>query len=116
MTIKQESNEPSEEFLEVWKLRIATLDSKYRIEAHVYVNEWIALTREANLRSLKFTSLATKLMVMLTAHVKALTTSWFPRMLISSKTRSLSTYMPCWKCYADAESSRDMRKGIFLLA
>ena len=123
MVMKQESNEPSEDFLDAWQMKLITLKAKHRIEVHIYTNEWVALTNELlelNIGSFALLEssfecipgLATKLMVMLAGHVKALATSWFPGMLTSSSPgQPFVTYMPCWKCCGRIGSIRDLGKG-----
>ena len=96
MVIKQESNEPSDKFFEKWQFNLTLLKAKYRIEAHIYINEWMALSNSCGE---SFISQATKLVVMISMHVKSLATNWFPKMLISSENQSFSTHIPCWKCY-----------------
>ena len=137
MVMKQASNEPCDEFLEAWQLRLRLLKAKHRIEVHIYTNEWVALINELlELNSQSFSlenlecvpGLATKLMIMVTAHVRALAVSWFPGMMVAvptsrSSMSSLSsaasgaggtpfvTYMPCWKCYAEVGSSNSLSGG-----
>ena len=104
MVMKQESNEPSEEFLQEWQMKLIPLTSKYRIEVHIYTNEWLALHSEMNPGSSSpkcILGLATKLLVMVTAHVKDLT-GWFPGMLVCpSPSQPFVTYLPCWKCHCE---------------
>ena len=104
MVMKQEPNEPSEEFLEEWQMKLAPLKSKYRIEVHIFTNEWLTLYNEVNQGSSSSNcvpGLATKLVVMVTAHLKALT-GWFPGMLVCpSPSQPFVTYMPCWKCHGE---------------
>lgn len=84
------------------------LQHKYRIEVHVYTNEWIKLITElldvstVNLECIP--GLATKLLVMVTSHLHGLTHNFFADMLISSS-NTQTTFMPCWKCYAKIGSS-----------
>ena len=123
MIIKQESSEPSDDGAdgdnkdEMLQSNVNILKSKYRIEAHVYTNELLATFIEMNCISDMFASLATKLMVMITGHVKALTTSWFPKMLTSLKVQQpFVTILPCWKCCICArdEFYKPIPKGIHI--
>ena len=110
LVMKQVSNIPSDEFLDKWEMKAHLLKSKYRIEIHIYTNEWITLSNELmELNSQEnfecIPGLATKLLVMITGHVKALALSWFPGMLIFPSGRTFVTYVPCWKCYAEIGSA-----------
>lgn len=129
MCMKQEVNEPCEGFLDEWQMKLYILQSKFRIEVHIYTNEWVSLTNELlELSSHSFSlesfeclpGLATKLLVMVTGHVKALATSWFPGMLVTptpggggagAGSQSFVTYMPCWKCYAEIGTPRPLTGG-----
>ena len=99
MIIKQEPSDDDDGDYDMLQSNVNILKSKYRIEAHVYTNELLAIFIEMNCISDLFASLATKLMVMITGHVKSLTTSWFPKMLTSLKVQQpFVTILPCWKC------------------
>jgi hypothetical protein len=123
MAMKQEVNEPCEGFLDAWQMKLKSiLHSKIRIEIHIYTNEWVSLTNELlELNSHNFSfeglpGLATKLLVMLTGHVKALAMDWFPGMLLSpsaaaSSSEAFITYVPCWKCYAEIGTPRSLSGG-----
>ena len=99
MAMKQESSEDA-------KNQAKSLRHKYRIELHIYTNEWMSLTKE--LMEIKSQSLsldniqrlATKLMIMVTGHVKELATHFFNGMLTLNL---FNTYMPCWKCYTEVD-------------
>lgn len=115
MVMKQAVNMPSDKFLETWQGRVKLLESRYRIEVHIYTNEWVKLTNELvalNAHSGDFEAipgLATKLLIMVTTHVKALALNWFSGMLRSSS--SNVTYIPCWKCYAEIGCSDTLNRG-----
>lgn len=126
MSMKQESNEPCEDFLETWQMKLCLLKSKHRIEVHIYTSEWVSLTNELlELNSHSFSldmfdcipGLATKLLIMVTAHVKALAMNWFPGMLTSaSHSQPFVTYMPCWKCYAEIGTPKGLNAGRYYAA
>lgn len=119
MVMKQVTNEPCGDFADQWGKKLAQLlTSKYRIEVHIYTNEWATLSNELlELNSHNFDfgcipGLATKLLIMMTAHVKALALSWFPGMLKVPSSSPFITYMPCWKCYAEIGSPRLFSGGV----
>jgi hypothetical protein len=107
LVLKQKVKESCPEFL---KPSSKLLDEEYRIEVHVYTNEWIQLVNELaeggcldiQLTPTKIIAYATRLLVMVSGHIKSLVTNWFPGMLVSPPGVSLSfvTFVPCWKCYA----------------
>ena len=105
--IKQESNEPCDDVVDTLEVKSLLLKSVYRIEIHIYTNEWVALTNELLEQSSEFIpGLATELLVTVTSHVKALTSGFFRGMLTGDQGDFESiTYLPCWKCYAEIESS-----------
>lgn len=116
MIMTQSSNDPSDEFLEAWQMKLHLLTSKQRIEIHIYINEWVTLTNELlgpNSYTLSLDNnirgLATKLLVMVTGHVKALAMNWFQGMLMP--VNNFTTHMPCWKCYAEIETPRPLSEG-----
>ena len=124
VVIKQEDNKPCDELVDTLKVKSHLLKSVYRIEIHIYTNEWVALTNELMEQSSRFMDnfefipgLATKLLVTVTSHVKALTSGFFQGML-TRRSRSMDkkedfesiTYLPCWKCYAEIESSNPRGK------
>ena len=55
--------------------------------------------------------LATKLLVMLTNHVKTLATGYFTGMLSLPQPGVFSSYIPCWKCFAEIGSAKDLASG-----
>lgn len=120
MVVKQESNEPCEEFLEVWE-KLTILQSKHRIEVHIFTNEWMSLTKELQeLNSSHSISLqcipgqAAKLLTIVMGHLEALVTSWFPRMLVCPSLYEHSvTYMACWKCYAEIGMPKTLTEGAY---
>ena len=109
LVVKQEPNlrEGGED------LRLTWLEGTYRVEVHVYTPEWVALATELlecdriNYSIDAVPGLATKLLVMISQHVKSLASNWFPGMLTSYYGPPLrfSTYMPCWKCFAEIETA-----------
>ena len=107
LVLKQESNENCPEFLSRWEFSVKLLEEAYRIEIHVYTDEWIRLVDElakAGRLDVHLTNVpayATRLLVMVSGHIKSLATNWFPGMLESPQGLSFVTFMPCWKCYAE---------------
>ena len=88
------------------------LEGLYRIEVHIYTREWVVLASELlECQQITYSldnpsclpSLATRLLVIISQHVKSLASKWFPGMLVASSNHhtELSTYMPCWKCFAE---------------
>ena len=73
---------------------------QFRIEAHVYTPEWVALSSEGG-RGGKdpghVLPLVTNLLVVVSQHILVLALDWFPGMLLGHP--KPSTYVPCWKCY-----------------
>lgn len=115
--LKQEPNGSYVEFLEKWR-KLSPLKSNYRIELHIYTDVWASLSSHGsqNISLKSLSGLVTKLMVMVTRHVKSLI-SWFPGMLLSRiPSQTFVTYMACWKCYAEIEPSKEtMIEGNFFL-
>ena len=119
MVIKQVSNKPCDKVLETWQFKLKLLKSKFRIEIHVYTNEWVTLTNELlslNSQTESFEcipGLATKLLVMVSRHVISLALNWFPGMLACSSQAEDKppTYMPCWKCYSEIGTANLLDKG-----
>ncbi len=121
MVMRQVSNEPCDEFTSRWDFKISLEPAKYRIEVHIYTNEWVSLTNELlelnSQHSLpldnfeRIPGLATKLLIMVTGHVKDLALSWFPGMLKGSPSQPFVTYLPCWKCYAEIGSPKPLNGG-----
>ena len=109
LVLKQESNQSCQEFLNRWEFSIAVLEGAYRIEVHVYTDEWIKLVNELaeagrldiQITPTNVTAFATRLLVMVSGHVKSLATNWFPGMLLTPQNMSFVTFLPCWKCYAE---------------
>ena len=119
MVMKQASNEPGEGFPDAKEIKLRLLKAKHRIELHIYTNEWVSLGHELlelgsfspeNLESIP--GLATKLLIMVTTHVRTVATSWFDGMLTSTSS-DVVTYMPCWKCYAEVEAPDPPFSGEF---
>ena len=86
------------------------IQGSVRIEVHIHVPEWIELAKEHGEDNISLNdpnyvhSLATSLIVMISQHVKALGSDWFPGMFLTpSSQHGFTTYMPCWKCYAQLE-------------
>ena len=120
LVMTQTTNKPCEKFLEDWGTRVKVLRGEYRIEIHIYTNEWIKLA--GNLAELDFHNLqidnpdsipglATKLLVMLTNHVKTLATGYFTGMLNLPRPGVFSSYVPCWKCFAEIGSAKALVTG-----
>ena len=112
LILKQETNEscPDHEFLSRRELSVKFLEEAYRIEVHVYTDECIQLvnklaTKDDNfdvqLTPMNIAAYATRLLVMVSGHIKSLATNWFPGMLVSTPRMSFVTFVPCWKCYAE---------------
>ena len=78
----------------------ASHGEEFRIEAHVYTPEWVALSSEGG-RGGKdpghVLPLVTNLLVVVSQHILVLALDWFPGMLLGHP--KPSTYVPCWKCY-----------------
>ena len=109
VVIKQEENKDSKENLQ-W------IQGSVRIEVHIHVPEWIKLAKEHGEDNISINdpnyvhSLATSLIVMISQHVKALGSDWFPGMFLTpSSQHGFTTYMPCWKCYAQLEGSTNLQ-------
>ena len=109
LVLKQEMNENCPEFLRHWEHSVKLLEEAYRIEIHVYTDEWIQLVNELakngcldiQLTPTNVTAYATRLLVMVSGHIKSLATNWFPGMLVSPPGMSFVTFTPCWKCYTE---------------
>ena len=104
VVVKQEENKDGKEKLK-W------IQGSVRIEVHIHVPEWIRLAKEHGeensfLNDPKYVhSLATSLTVMISQHVRALGNDWFPGMFLTpSSQHGFTTYMPCWKCFAQPET------------
>ena len=89
--------------------QVYLLEGKIRVEVHVYTPEWVALANELlNCDKMSYSldnpfclpGMATRLLVMISQHVKSLASDWFPGMFITPQSQKFPTYMPCWKCYA----------------
>ena len=117
LVIKQAINKPGDNFQETWGDRIQPLQAEYRIEVHIYTNEWVTLSIELSQLDLpslpleRIPGLATKLLVMLTGHVKTLATTYFSGMLSLPPSGMFTTYMPCWKCCAEINSPKNLSTG-----
>jgi hypothetical protein len=115
--LKQESNVNYPELLSRWEFSVELLKEEYRIEIHIYTDEWIQLANElamagrldVHFTPINATAYATRLLVMVSGHIKSLATNWFPGMLESPPGMSFVTFMPCWKCYAEIEFSSQKR-------
>ena len=113
LLVKQESNQICENFIQQWGNRISLLHGEYRIEVHIYTDEWVNLTTYLSEQGQLGTTLppdyipgiATRLLVMLTQHIKSLATTYFSGMLLVPQGKSVATYMPCWKCFAEIGSA-----------
>ena len=109
LVLKQETNENCPGTLSRWEFSVKLLEEVYRIEVHVYTDELIRLVNELaeagrldiQLTPTNVTAYATRLLVMVSGHIKSLATNWFPGMLVSPPGMSFVTFMPCWKCYAE---------------
>jgi len=83
------------------------LKSKFRLELHIFVNEFLSICNHVSgsrpisdklSEDAKFISgLATKLLLLLTEHVKKLAEAFFAGMIIFPGSVFCS-YMICWKC------------------
>lgn len=120
LIMQQVTNEPCDNFLDQWEIKLKLLNSKYRIEIHIYINEWVALFNEllelgcTNFMFENFEcipGLATKLLVMIASHVKTLAVSWFPGMIKGTSEDPFVTYIPCWKCYSEIGTSSSVTEG-----
>ena len=104
VVIKQENNEKSEENLK-W------IKGTFTIEVHINVPEWIMLAKKHGEVNNSLTnpnyvhSLATSLIVMISQHMRALGRDWFPGIFLTLPDHHrFTTYMPCWKCFAQIET------------
>ena len=93
---------------------------KSRIEVHLYINEWTSLIVQLRYNNQNLPMdylhsiphLATKLLVIITAHVKNLIFNWFVGMVKGEFTdQDFHTYLPCWKCYAEISHLESYNKG-----
>ncbi len=121
MVLKQDTNEPSEEFTVKWEEKVNLESGKHRIEIHVYTNEWMSLANELNsYHSLPLDNfdyilgLATKLLIIVTEHVNDLAKNWFPRMFRPMLHQRLNTYLPCWKCWAEIGKPKPLDGGMYI--
>lgn len=93
---------------------LQAMDSKWRIEVHIYVPEMINVLQELRSRDncqseeafapSKVAGQATQLMVAISNHI-AFLSSWFQGMLVQNQRGSGGhcDYVPCWKCYGGVE-------------
>ncbi len=118
--MSQTSNIPCDKFSENWGTRVRVLQGQHRIEIHIYINEWIKLAGklvEQDFHNFHIDNpdsipgLATKLLVMLTSHIKTLATAYFLGMLNLPRPGIFSSYVPCWKCYAEIGSATKLASG-----
>ena len=101
-----------------WSLEssLRAMNSKWRIEIHIYVPEMITVLQEIRSRVECFDQLeesdklqapykvagqATQLMVAISNHISFLS-SWFQGMLEQNE-KGYVDYVPCWKCYGGLE-------------
>ena len=109
LVLKQETNDTCPDFLNRWEFSIKLLEEVYRIEVHIYTDEWIKLVNDlaeagrldVQITPTNVTAFATRLLVMVSGHIKSLATLWFPGMLVAPQGMTFVTFMPCWKCYAE---------------
>ncbi len=102
------------------------LKGEYRIEVHIYTNEWVKLANDLSQQGILNTSLppdyipglATKLLVVLSTHIKSLAVNYFSGMLLSHQGHHAVTYMPCWKCFGEVGSPQpnheDLTNSLFV--
>ena len=104
VVITQEENKDGEQKLK-W------IQGSFRIKVHIHVPEWIKLAKEYGEETFSLNyvhSLATSLMVMISQHVKALGSDWFPGMFLTpSSQHGFTTYVPCWKCCAEIKADTE---------
>ena len=111
-------------------LQFNWMEGTYRVEVHVYTPEWVTLANELlACDKINYSldnpdclpGLATRLLVMISLHIKSLASDWFPGMFLSPTTQpaKFPTYMPCWKCFAEigAERLQDSAKlpGLYIV-
>ena len=116
IVMKQENNEPSEDFKQRWGKDMELKSAKYRIEVHIYVNEWVTIMNklmDSHHSIENIPGLATKLLIMVAGHVKVLSQNWFKNMIEGTEDQPCITYFPCWKCYAGIEPTNE---GKYLLS
>ena len=110
LLIKQEVNQkPAISDIPPAQANLPTLPGEYRIEVHIYTNEWVKLLNylseqgvfNPNVPPNYIPGLATRLLVVLSTHIKALAQNYFSGMLLSPQGGNVVTYMPCWKCFAE---------------
>ncbi len=109
--MKQEENKtPDDEVAVGFQVKLNWLDEKYRIEVHVYTPEWVTLANELlQCEQINYSldnpnclpGLATRLIVMISQHIKSLACDWFPGML-----HTPLTYAPCWKGFAEIGTAK----------
>ena len=127
LLIKQEANQDSQPSdVPPLETALPTLPGDYRIEVHIYTNEWINLVNylseqgvfNPNVPPHYIPGLATRLLVVLSTHIKALAQNYFSGMLLSPQGGNVVTYMPCWKCFAEipcnVDSSGDYHNTLFI--
>lgn len=102
----QDENIANEAFPAKFNEGSTILEAKFRIELHVFTNEFMSLSSHlrqsdqvsqvtASMR--RISGLATKLLLLLTEHVKKLASDYFSGMIELPGTVFCS-YMVCWKC------------------
>lgn len=90
------------------------LNGDYRIEVHIYTNEWISLANYLSEQGILNSSLspdfipglATRLLVVISTHIKSLAINYFSGMLLTHQNQNTVTYMPCWKCFAEIDAGK----------
>jgi len=93
---------------------VPCLQGDFRIEVHIYTNEWISLVdylstegqMSSSLPPSFIPGLATRLLVVITAHIKSLALGYFSGMLLTSPGKTAVSYVPCWKCFAELGMDR----------
>ena len=105
--VKQQNN-ISEDHL-ITGTPVHPLPGRFRVETHVYTPEWVKLAEQLlACDRCSYTvdclpALATRLLVLSVKHITSLAMDWFPGMLTSTLPARLTTYAPCWKCFAELE-------------
>ncbi len=120
LLIKQETSSKPVDIPQETLDSFPTLNGEYRIEVHIYTNEWIKLANDLSELGLLNTSLppdfipglATKLLVVLSTHIKSLAINYFTGMLQSHQGQHAVTYMPCWKCFAEVGSGSTINEDL----
>ncbi len=116
MVLKQDTNEPCEELAQRWGTEVNFKSTKYRIEVHIYVNEWVTITKElmdSHIESIP--GLATKLLIMVTRRINALAQKWFKDMIEGTDDQPCITF-PCWKCYANIGPTNEGKYTYFFFS